>query len=145
MPKNPNHSDHNIPNTEDIRRALGKAFWGIVEYYGFKRDEQAVLLGISPNNRSVLAKLQEKLQIPESELAEIVTRQLLGIHKSLSILYPRADQHEGNYRLKKSFFNRPNKNLSDLTPLDYLLQDRMRPLSRVTVIRRNLDIIRTAG
>jgi len=130
---------------EQIRRVLGKAFWGIVRFYEFRREDQAVLLGLSKNNRSPLGKLEENASIPHAESAEIIAGQLLGIHKCLGILYPRADELEGNYRLQVSFFKRPMKELGDKTPMEFSLEDEHRPISRLTTLRRILDIKRTAG
>lgn len=129
---------------EDKRRVLGKAFWGMVQLYGFSRDEQAILFGMSRTNRSPLKKLEDASMIPDGEATEIIVCHLLGIHKNLGILYPRADELEGNHKLKVSWFRRPMRELEDRAPMDFLLQDE-RPLSKVTVLRRLLDLKRTAA
>lgn len=128
---------------QDRRRVLGKAFWGIARFYDFSREEQAVLFGMSKSNRVPLKKLEDSSSIPDSEAVEIIVSQLLGIHKNLGILYPRADELEGNHRLKTTWFKRPMRELNDKTPMEFILEDE-RPLSKIAVLRRLLDIKRTS-
>ncbi|HYX38268.1 MAG TPA: hypothetical protein VE954_34635 [Oligoflexus sp.] len=130
-------------SVEDKRRVLGKAFWGISRFYDFSREEQAVLFGMSKTNRVPLKKLEESLSIPDFEAVEIIVSHLLGIHKNLGILYPRADELDGNHRLKTSWFKRPMRELNDKTPMEFILEDE-RPLSKITVLRRLLDLKRTS-
>lgn len=134
------NSKHSI---DDTRRALARAFWGIAKFYEFSRQEQAGLLLMSKTNRAPIKKFQDDESIPNNESVEIIVSQLLGIHKNLSILYPRADEIEGNYQLKKSWFHRPLRELEGKVPIEFILEDD-RPIAKITVLRRFLDIKRTS-
>jgi len=127
----------------NLERVLGKAFWGIVQHYGLTRQEQAYLLEMSPSNRSPLKKLEELQRLPKGEFPQLLTKQLLGIHKNLGILYPRADEIMDNQQLKKNWFKRPMLELDGKKPIDWILQGESR-LVRLATLRRTLDIIRTS-
>ncbi|MFW7381518.1 MAG: hypothetical protein ACOH5I_22105 [Oligoflexus sp.] len=136
---------HSLASSQksDLERALGKAFWGMVKLYGLNREEQAYLLEMSPSNRVPLKKLEEMQRLPKGEFPQLLTKQLLGIHKNLGILYPRSDEIADNQQLKRNWFKRPMLELDGKKPIDWILEGDAR-LVKLAALRRTLDIIRTS-
>jgi hypothetical protein len=134
---------YNLSESEK-EKALAKAFWAIVECYGFSLDVVARLLYMSPDNRSPLNKLKEKSEFPKKPFAAIQnTAQLLGIHKNLGILFPEVTTNSDNAKLKYGWFKVPMKTYGGKSPIDFLKEGSENEiLDRLKVIRRNLDIQR---
>lgn len=116
-------------------RALGAAFWGMAEKYGFKRKDEALFLGIRFNGER-LGKLQKDREIPDEPDVLQRVGNLLGIHKNLRILYPY------NRELVYGFFGHEWELLGGRTPLAFLHEAPLESFARLFTLRRLLDQIR---
>jgi hypothetical protein len=126
------------PTFEQSAQALGKAFWRTVQFFGFNREEQAALLGLSKDNRSALKMYAEKETIPGREDVFFRVGMLMGIVKNLRILFPHAENRDMVHRwmkIKRDEFN--NK-----SAIEYIKEDPHESFARLFAIRRMLDQIR---
>ena len=139
----PNELNYNLTAQEQVN-ALAKAFWAIVDFYGFNQDVLAKFLYVSQNNRSPIKTYKENREFPNKPLVAMEnTAQLLGIHKNLSIIFPEADNNRDNQSLKQGWFNVPMNIYGGKSPSQFLQDgDNNEILERLKVIRRNLDLQR---
>lgn len=131
-----NHEALQFKSKKSNFKALGKAFWKLVEHYGLKRKEQALLLGIN-NNTQRLLDLQKKSEVPDDVDKCFRVGLLLGIHKNLRILYPE------NREIVYAFMKSPWYQLQNKSPLEFIAEDETESLLRLATIGRMLDITRT--
>ncbi len=106
-----------VPRTKpysenELLNAAGEAFWNMASHYGLTQAEAGMLLGISEKNRGRLGDLERKQEIPPESLVRV--SHLLGIHKSLRILYPE------NREIVYGWMKTPLPELGDKTPLQYV-------------------------
>lgn len=127
----------NIKFDDHSAEVLGKAFWNIVEHYKIGRDDQAVLLGIK-NNRQRLIDLEKKKLIPVDPDKYFRVAQLIGIHKSLRLLYPH------NRNVVYDWMSTPREMFNGLSALDFIRKDPVNSLARLFTVRRRLDQIRVS-
>lgn len=116
---------------------LGEAFWNIVRLYELGRKEQAILLGMNPDNRQALKDYETKKLIPLDPDKFFRVSLLLGIHKNLRILYPQ------NKNVVYHWMTTPQKLFGDQSPMEFIKADTTHSLLRLATVRRALDIIRT--
>lgn len=117
---------------EDV---LGKAFWSLVNHYGFTREQQSILLGL-PNYRQRLIRLEKEQTIPKDVDKMNRVGLLLGIHKNLRILYPH------NKEIVYDWMKYPQEILGGLIPIEFITEDPMHSYERLAFIRRRLDYVR---
>lgn len=105
----------------------------LLDLWGLSTTDQAALLGLSPASRSTLARYRRGEPLAESR--DLVDRVglLLGIHKSLRILFPE------NPNLAHRWPTTPNRRLSGRTPVA-LMRDG--GFEGVLMVRRYLDFER---
>jgi len=104
---------HSKPyNEKEILKAAGEAFWNMASHYRLTQAEAGMLLGISEKNRGRLGELEDKKEIPDESLMRV--SQLLGIHKSLRIIYPE------NREIVYGWIKTPLPELGERSPLQYI-------------------------
>jgi hypothetical protein len=76
------------PEDRDARRRLARMVTALFDHWNLSTPEQAAALGISPGSRSTLGRYRAGEPLAEDrDLLDRVSH-LLGIHKSLRILFP---------------------------------------------------------
>jgi len=120
------------PNSRRGRERLAKMVSQLFQHWGLSTAEQAALLGLSEDNRSTLARYRKGEPLADSR--DLLDRVgcLLGIHKSLRILFPR--DRDLAYR----WMTTPNRRLG-MRPVDLVVQ---RGFEGLLALRRYLDFER---
>lgn len=130
-------SEGPLPLTPESAFILGEAFWNMARLYELGRKEQAILLGMNPDNRQALIEYEKKKSIPLDPDKFFRVGLLLGIHKNLRILYPENREIVYNWMTTKQKMFHGN------TPMEFIMEDQAGSLLRLATVRRALDIIRT--
>lgn len=121
------------PNSREGRSALARMVVKLLDLWDLSTSDQAALLGLSPVSRSTLARYRRGEPLADSrDLVDRVSH-LLGIHKSLRILFPE------NPDLARRWPTTPNRRLSGRTPVE-LMRDG--GFEGVLAVRRYLDFER---
>ncbi len=116
----------------DARARLARMITRLFDHWHLSAAEQAALLGLSTENRSTLARYRRGEPLAESrDLLERVGH-LLGIHKSLRILFP----HDRD--LAYRWMSTPNRRLG-ARPVDIAVA---RGFEGLLALRRYLDFER---
>lgn len=124
--------------TDANAHVLGSAFWNIVKLYGLSRIDQAILLGVNPNNRQLLKSYEDKKKIPLDADKFLRVSFLLGIHKNLRILFPQ------NQNVVYNWFTTKQKLFHNQTPMQFIAADPANSLLHLATVRRALDLLRTS-
>jgi hypothetical protein len=105
----------------------------LFDLWGLSTADQAALLGLSPASRSSLARYRRGEPLADSR--DLVDRagHLLGIHKSLRILFPE------NPDLARRWPTTPNRRLAGRRPLDVMREG---GFEGILAVRRYLDFER---
>ena len=115
------------------RAKLATMVTRLFDHWELEQSEQLALLGWSEGSRSTLHRYRSGRALSGNrDLLDRVSH-LLGIHKSLRILYPH--NRELAYRWPKS----PNKRLQNLTPVEFVRREGFGGLAS---IRHMLDVER---
>ena len=114
------------------RRRLARMVLVLFDRWGLSSAEQAALLGLSPDNRATIARYRRGEPFGESR--DLIERagHLLGIHKSLRILFP----HDRD--LAYGWVKAPNRHLG-ARPLEIMIG---RGFEGLLAVRRYLDFER---
>lgn len=121
-----------LPEQAD-RAALARVVCGLFDHWGLTQREAAGLLGLSTANRSTLAGYRRgKPLAPNRDLLDRVGH-LLGIHKSLRILFPH------DRALAYAWPKTPNTRLDGATPVEHMLEH---GFMGVVSVRHLLDVER---
>ncbi len=120
------------PSTREGRERLAKMVTQLFQHWGLSTAEQAALLGLSADNRSTLARYRKGEPLADSR--DLLDRVgcLLGIHKSLRILFPQ--DRDLAYR----WMTTPNRRLGG-RPVDLATE---RGFEGLLALRRYLDFER---
>lgn len=94
------------------RGALAKMVMALLEHWKLSTEDQAALLGIASSNRAALSNYRSGKPIGTSRDQYERVGHLLGIHKSLRILFPQ------NRDLAYRWMTTRNKVFDNLTPVD---------------------------
>lgn len=98
------------------RSELAKMAMKLFEHWGLNTEDQLSLLGLSVANRGALTRYRNGDPLaPNRDLLERVGI-LLGIHKSLRILFP------GNRELAYAWMSTRNRAFDGLTPVEAIKQ-----------------------
>jgi hypothetical protein len=118
--------------TREGRRRLARMVLALFDRWGLSTAEQAALLGLSPDNRATIARYRKGEPFGESR--DLIERagHLLGIHKSLRILFP----HDRD--LAYGWVKAPNRRLG-ARPLEIMIA---RGFEGLLAVRRYLDFER---
>ena len=120
-------------HSQEDRVALAGMVTQLFDHWGLKQSECAELLGLSPTNRSAIAGYRHGNPVaPNRDLIERIGH-LLGIHKSLRILFP----HDRD--LAYAWLKTPNKKLAGHAPVEHIGENGF--LGLVSV-RQMLDVQR---
>jgi len=117
---------------QDSRRRLAKMVVRLFDHWQISAPDQATLLGLSPDSRATVARYRRG--DPLADNTDLLARagHLLGIHKSLRILFP----HDRD--LAYRWVSAPNRRFGGRAPLDTLKQG----YEGILAVRRYLDFER---
>ena len=117
----------------EARARLSKMIVGLFDHWKLPPADQAALLGLSPASRSTLARYRRGEPLADS--ADLLARagHLLGIHKSLRIIFP----HDRD--LAYRWIAAPNRRFEGATPLEVI---RRYGYEGILAVRRYLDFER---
>lgn len=127
------------PNDTELLHALGKAFWNLADHYQLTQKEIAVLLGLKTENRQRLTQLKTKKEIPDDPDKRLRVSHLIGIHKSLRILFPQ------NRDVVYSWIKTKRDLFEGKSAMEYIAEEPLQSLPRIFSVRRLLDQIRVSG
>ena len=118
--------------TREARERLARLLTQLFVHWQLSTTEQAALLGLSPENRSTLSRYRKGEPLADSR--DLIDRagHLLGIHKSLRILFP------GDRDLAYRWMTIPNRRLG-ARPVDIVVE---RGFEGLLALRRYLDFER---
>jgi transcriptional regulator with XRE-family HTH domain len=114
------------------RQRLARMVLTLFDHWGLSTAEQAALLGLSPDNRATIARYRRGEPFGDSRDLLERAGHLLGIHKSLRILFP----HDRD--LAYAWVKAPNQRLG-ATPLQIMIA---RGFEGLLAVRRYLDFER---
>ena len=114
------------------RERLARLIVSLFERWQLAPADQALLLGLSPDSRATLARYRKGEPLADS--ADLLARvgHLLGIHKSLRIIFP----HDPD--LAYRWVTTPNRRFGDRPPLAIMKQG----YEGILAVRRYLDFER---
>ena len=117
----------------DARGRLAKLVVNLFDLWKLAPADQAALLGLSPGSRSTLARYRRGEPLADS--ADLIARvgHLLGIHKSLRILFP----HDRD--LAYRWITSANRRFDGATPLEVI---KRYGYEGILAVRRYLDFER---
>jgi transcriptional regulator with XRE-family HTH domain len=117
----------------EARTRLAKLVVALFDRWELAPPEQAVLLGLSPGSRSTLSRYRRGEPLADS--ADLLARagHLLGIHKSLRIIFP----HDRD--LAYRWITAPNRRFDGAAPLAVI---RRFGYEGILAVRRYLDFER---
>ncbi|HEX2828364.1 MAG TPA: antitoxin Xre/MbcA/ParS toxin-binding domain-containing protein [Burkholderiales bacterium] len=117
----------------EARTRLAKLVVALFDHWGLSAADQAALLGLSPGSRSTLARYRRGEPLADS--ADLISRagHLLGIHKSLRIIFP----HDRD--LAYRWIAAPNRRFDGASPLDVI---KRYGFEGMLAVRRYLDFER---
>lgn len=132
------HNSNQRVSPEKVREALGRAFWKIASNYELTRAEQAAILGIKANNQR-LGSMEENREIPDDPDKVLRASHLVGIHKSLRILFPQNREVVYHWlKTKRELFK-------GKSAMEYIMEgDPSVSIMRLYSVRRLLDQLRVA-
>jgi len=132
------HSPSSRVAPEKVREALGRAFWKIAGKYGLSRTEQAAILGIKANNQR-LGSMEENGEIPDDPDKVLRASHLVGIHKSLRVMFPQNREVVYHWlKTKRELFK-------GKSAMEYIMEgDPSASIMRLYSVRRLLDQLRVA-
>src|SRR5215210_7229165 len=119
-------------HARDSREGLARMVVALLDHWNLAPNDQAVLLGLSTQSRSTIARYRRGEPLADS--ADLLARagHLLGIHKALRILFP----HDRD--LAYRWVSAPNRRFGERTPLEIMKQG----FEGLLAVRRYLDFER---
>ena len=115
------------------RERLARMLVALLDHWKLAPNDQAVLLGLSTQSRSTIARYRRGEPLADS--ADLLARagHLLGIHKALRILFP----HDRD--LAYAWVTTPNRRFGDASPLEVM---KRHGYEGILAVRRYLDFER---
>lgn len=98
------------------RGALAKMVMALLDHWKLSTEDQAALLGLAANNRAALTRYRKGEPIGTSRDQYERVGHLLGIHKSLRLLFPQ------NRELVYRWMSTRNKAFENLAPVEVVSQ-----------------------
>jgi hypothetical protein len=118
-------------------QALGKVFWKLMENWGLKAKDQALLLGVK-YHAGKLNKYHSDQIIPEDPDKFLRVGHLAGIHKNLRIIFPYNRQAVYNFMQTPQNFLFNGK-----SPIEIIREgSEINSFHNIAAIRRRLDQLR---
>ena len=123
------------PATQDheTRSVLAVAISRLLDLWNLSTADRLALLGLSESNRAALQRYAKGEALASSRDLLDRAGHLLGIHKSLKLLYPR------NEEIVHGWMSSPNQKFSGNTPVEIV---RKFGLPGLVLVRGTLDIMR---
>ena len=120
------------PRTRESRVQLARVIVSLLDHWQLGSTDQALLLGLSAESRSTLARYRRGEPLADS--ADLLARvgHLLGIHKALRILFP----HDRD--LAYRWVSAPNRRFGERAPIEIMKQG----FEGLLAVRRYLDFER---
>ena len=120
-------------HSRDSRERLARMLMELFDHWAIPATDQAVLLGLSTQSRSTLARYRRGE--PLADNADLLARagHLLGIHKALRILFP----HDRD--LAYRWVSAPNRRFDGAAPLQVM---KRHGYEGILAVRRYLDFER---
>ena len=120
-------------HARESRERLAHMVVSLLDHWNLAPNDQAVLLGLSTQSRSTIARYRRGEPLADS--ADLLARagHLLGIHKALRILFP----HDRD--LAYAWVATPNRRFGDAAPLDIM---KRHGYEGILAVRRYLDFER---
>ena len=120
-------------HARDSRERLARMVVSLLDHWKLTPNDQAVLLGLSTQSRSTIARYRRGEPLADS--ADLLARagHLLGIHKALRILFP----HDRD--LAYRWVTTPNRRFGDSAPLEIM---KRHGYEGILAVRRYLDFER---
>ena len=120
-------------HARDNRERLARMVVSLLDHWNLAPNDQAVLLGLSTQSRSTVARYRRGEPLADS--ADLLARagHLLGIHKALRILFP----HDRD--LAYRWVTTPNRRFADTAPLEVM---KRHGYEGILAVRRYLDFER---
>ena len=120
-------------HARDSRERLARMVVSLLDHWNLTPNDQAVLLGLSTQSRSTIARYRRGEPLADS--ADLLARagHLLGIHKALRILFPQ--DRDLAYR----WITAPNRRFGDAPPLEIM---KRHGYEGILAVRRYLDFER---
>ena len=118
--------------TRTTRERLAKMIVSLLDHWRLPLNDQAALLGLSAQSRSTIARYRRGEPLADS--ADLLARagHLLGIHKSLRIMFPH------DLDLAHRWVGAPNRRFGGRAPLEIMKQG----YEGLLAVRRYLDFER---
>ena len=131
MPADPRPAAPDL-KTRESRAQLARMIVQLLEHWQLNATDQSLLLGLSSQSRSTLARYRRGDPLADS--ADLLARagHLLGIHKALRILFP----HDRD--LAYRWVSAPNRRFGERAPLELMKQG----FEGLLAVRRYLDFER---
>jgi hypothetical protein len=102
------------PVVSQDRGALAKMVMALLDHWALPTEDQATLLGIAANNRSALTRYRKGEPIGTGRDQYERVGHLLGIHKSLRLLFPQ------NRDLAYRWMSTRNRAFDNLSPVEVI-------------------------
>ena len=99
-------------NASEDRGALARMVMTLLDHWNLSTEDQAALLGIAASNRAALSNYRSGKPIGTSRDQYDRVGHLLGIHKSLCLLFPH------NRDLAYRWMSTRNKAFDNLSPVE---------------------------
>jgi hypothetical protein len=119
--------------TEESRKGLAVLVLRLFDHWNLSTEQRLNLLGMRPTSRAVLGKYKKGAPLPPSR--DVIDRAgwLLGIHKSLRLLYPR------NEDIRYTWVCRRNEAFKNKAPIEVMTEEGLLGVAKVA---RYLDHLR---
>lgn len=121
------------PRSQKTRAVLAKAVMRLFDLWGLGTSDRLMLLGLSEANRIALSRYARGAPFASSRDMLDRAGHLLGIHKSLKLLYPH------NPEIVQRWMSSANRKFHDARPVDVV---REYGLPGLTLVRGTLDAMR---
>lgn len=110
----------------NMRKGLSTLITKLFDLWGISDEQRLLLLGMNSEDHDALLKYKEGAPLPqESKILERVGW-LLGIHKSLRLLFPR------NENIRYTWVSRRNRDFNNKTPIDIMIGDGLEGILKVS-------------
>ena len=119
--------------SRERRIVLARALTKLFEYWDLAVPDRLTLLGLASGNRMTLQRYAHGEPVTASRDTLDRVGHLLGIQKSLELLYPR------NLDIQKGWMTSPNRLFHDRRPVDVVEEY---GLPGLVMVRGTLDIMR---
>lgn len=128
------HDNHGYnPRKRETRVRLARAISRLFELWHLGASDRLTLLGLSESNRSALARYEHGEPLASNRDLLDRAGHLLGIHKSLKLLYPQ------NQEIVERWVTSPNRKFHGAPPVEVV---RRFGLPGLVMVRGTLDTMR---